>query len=101
MATRQLVRSVSPEVLQRAAEIIKLLGHPDRLKIVEVLESGEATVSEIQHKLALGQAIVSQHLAKLRGASVVSARREGVRVYYSLVEAKVPHILHCIRTCDM
>lgn len=101
MVQRQLVRSVSPAVLQRAAEIIKLLGHPDRLKIVEVLEAGESTVSEIQHKLGLGQAIVSQHLAKLRGADVVMARREGVHVYYSLTEAKVPHILHCIRTCDM
>jgi ArsR family transcriptional regulator len=101
MAPRQLVRSVSPEVLRRAAEIIKLLGHPERLKIVEVLESGEATVSEIQEQLGLAQAIVSQHLAKLRGANVVAARRDGVRVYYQLIEEKVHHILQCIRTCDM
>lgn len=101
MAPKQLVRSVSPEVLRRAAEIIKLLGHPERLKIVEVLESGEAAVSEIQDQLGLAQAIVSQHLAKLRGANVVAARRDGVRVYYQLTEAKVHHILQCIRTCDM
>jgi len=92
---------VTPEVLRRAAEIIKLLGHPERLKIVEVLEGGEATVSQIQEKVELPQAIVSQHLAKLRGADVVEARREGVRVYYHLTEAKVHHILQCIRTCDM
>jgi len=101
MASRQLVRSVSPDVLRRAAEIIKLLGHPERLKIVEVLEGGEATVSDIQEQLGLAQAIVSQHLAKLRGANVVAARRDGVRVYYQLIEAKVHHILQCIRTCDM
>ena len=101
MAPRQLVRSVTPEVLRRAAEIIKLLGHPERLKIVEVLESGEATVSDIQEQLHLAQAIVSQHLAKLRGANVVAARRDGVRVYYQLTEEKVHHILQCIRTCDM
>jgi ArsR family transcriptional regulator len=101
MPTKQLVRSVSPEILRRAAEIIKLLGHPERLKIVEVLEAGEATVSEIQGQLGLAQAIVSQHLAKLRGAGVVAARRDGVRVYYQLVEQKVPHILQCIRSCDM
>lgn len=101
MATKHLVREVSPAVLRRAAEIIKLLGHPERLKIVEVLEAGEATVSQIQEKVGLPQAIVSQHLAKLRGADVVEARREGVRVYYHLTEAKVHHILHCIRTCDM
>lgn len=101
MAPRQLVRTVTPEVLRRAAEIIKLLGHPERLKIVEVLEAGEATVSDIQEQLGLAQAIVSQHLAKLRGAHVVTARRDGVRVYYQLTEEKVHHILQCIRTCDM
>ncbi|MDH3495872.1 MAG: metalloregulator ArsR/SmtB family transcription factor [Gemmatimonadota bacterium] len=101
MARKQLVRSVTPEVLQRAAEIIKLLGHPERLKIVEVLEGGEATVSDIQDKLNLPQAIVSQHLAKMRGANVVSARREGVHVHYRVQDQKVHHILDCIRTCDM
>jgi ArsR family transcriptional regulator, virulence genes transcriptional regulator len=101
MTPKQLVRTVTPEVLRRAAEIIKLLGHPERLKIVEVLEGGEATVSEIQEKLGLAQAIVSQHLAKLRGANVVSARRDGVHVHYQLTEEKVHHILQCIRTCDM
>jgi DNA-binding transcriptional ArsR family regulator len=101
MNKKPLVRTVSPDILRRAAEIIKLLGHPDRLKIVEVLEAGEATVSDIQRQLGLGQAIVSQHLAKLRGAHVVAARREGVHVHYRLTEDKVPHILQCIRTCDM
>jgi DNA-binding transcriptional ArsR family regulator len=101
MATRQLVRSVTPEVLRRAAEIIKLLGHPERLKIVEALEAGEATVSDIQDTVRLPQAIVSQHLAKMRGANVVSARRDGVHVFYHLTEPKVHHILQCIRTCDM
>jgi DNA-binding transcriptional ArsR family regulator len=96
-----LVRSVSPEVLRRAAEIIKLLGHSERLKIVEVLEAGEATVSDIQEALGLPQAIVSQHLAKLRGVSVVAARRDGVRVFYHITEPKVHHVLQCIRTCDM
>src|SRR5512134_2079053 len=100
MAPKPLVRTVTPAVLRRAAEIIKLLGHPERLKIVEVLEGGEATVSEIQEAVRLPQAIVSQHLARLRGADVVEARRDGVRVYYRLIEEKVHHILQCIRTCD-
>ena len=101
MAAKRLVRTVNPELLRRAAEIIKLLGHPERLKIVEVLEGGEATVSDIQEQLGIAQAIASQHLAKLRGAGVVAARREGVYVFYQLTEEKVHHILRCIRTCDM
>ncbi len=101
MATQPLVRTINPDTLSRAAEIIKMLGHPERLKIVEVLERHEATVTEIQETLDLPQATVSQHLAKMRGCNIVSARRDGVHVYYRIVEPKVHHILRCIRTCDM
>jgi ArsR family transcriptional regulator len=96
-----LVRSIKPDVLARAAEVIKLMGHPERLKIVEVLERDEATVSEIQDALDLPQAIVSQHLAKMRGCNVVMARRDRNHVYYHIAEPKVYHILNCIRKCDM
>ncbi len=101
MSERQLVRSIDRETLRRAAEIIKLLGHAQRLKIVEALEEGEATVGQIQEAVGLPQAVVSQHLARLRGAGVVEHRREGVHVYYWITEPKVQHILQCIRSCDM
>ncbi|UCF40379.1 MAG: helix-turn-helix transcriptional regulator [Gemmatimonadota bacterium] len=101
MTPKQLVRGVEPKTLHRAAEIIKMLGHPDRLKIAEVLEQGETSVSDIQQVLDLPQAIVSQHLAKMRGCGIVSSRRDGNHVYYRIVEPKVGHILGCIRSCDM
>jgi len=98
---KPLLRGIDPEALSRAADTIKLLGHPERLKIVEILESGEATVSEIQEELGMPQAIVSQHLAKMRGHGIVAAERDGVHVYYSVMEPKVRHILECIRKCDV
>ncbi|HEX9728836.1 MAG TPA: metalloregulator ArsR/SmtB family transcription factor [Gemmatimonadales bacterium] len=101
MKSAPLVRSVDPEVLLRAAEIIRMLGHADRLRIVEVLETGETTVSEIQGQLGLPQAIVSQHLAKMRGPGIVASRRDGINVFYRITEPKVYHILNCIRRCDM
>ncbi len=100
MKHKPKVRSVDPRTLERAAEIIKMLGHPMRLKIVEVLEDKDATVREIQETIEAPQAIVSQQLAKLRSLNVVASRRDGVHVVYSLVEAKVPQILNCIRQCD-
>lgn len=100
--TRQnLLRGIDPELLTRAARTIRVLGHPDRLKIVEVLERGDATVTEIQEKVELRQAIVSQHLARLRAHGIVDCRRDGQHVIYSIVEPKVEHILRCIRTCDL
>lgn len=101
MPTAPLVRRAKPEILARAAEIIRMLGHPERLKIVEVLERGEATVTEIQDALALPQPTVSQHLSRMRGADIVASRRDGVHVHYRITEPKVHHILNCIRTCDM
>ena len=97
---KPLLRRIDPAVLARAADIIRLLGHPERLKIVEVLERGESNVSEIREAVGLPQAIVSQHLARLRGANVVASRRDGVHVLYRVIEPKVRHILSCIRTCD-
>jgi ArsR family transcriptional regulator, zinc-responsive transcriptional repressor len=103
MATAQklLIRSITPDHLNRAAEVIRLLGHAERLKILEVLERGEASVTDIQAALDLPQAIVSQHLAKMRGLNVVASRRDGQHVYYHIIEPKVQHVLRCIRTCDL
>ena len=101
MSDQKLIRSIDPEVLHKAADVIKVVGHPDRLRILEFLEEGEKSVGEIQEVLDLPQAIVSQHLAKMRGSSIVEARRDGVHVYYCIIEPKVKHILNCIRRCDL
>ena len=94
------VRSLNPAVLDRAANVIRILGHPDRLKIVEALESGEQSVSRIQNLLGLPQPQVSQQLARLRSSNIVCGRRDGVHVYYRITEPKVYDVLGCIRRCD-
>jgi len=100
MSEKNSVRDVHPDRLNRSAEVIRTLGHPERLKIVEVLEKGEATVTHIQDELDLPQATVSQHLAKMRGCGIVQNRRDGVNVYYRINEPKVYNILNCIRRFD-
>ena len=102
MATpKRLLRRVDSRVIARAAEIIKLLGHRERLMILEALEPGELTVTDICELCGLGQAICSQHLRRLRQLGVVVCRKEGPHKFYRIVEPKVHHILHCIRTCDI
>jgi DNA-binding transcriptional ArsR family regulator len=96
-----LIRTLDPKGLSKAADVIKVVGHQDRLRILEVLEEGETSVGEIQGTLGLPQAIVSQHLAKMRGWDIVESRREGTHVYYRIIEEKVRHILDCIRHCDL
>jgi ArsR family transcriptional regulator len=101
MTEKRLIRTIDPAGLAKAADVIKVVGHPDRLRILEFLEDGEKAVGDIQETLGLGQAIVSQHLAKMRGWDIVQSRRDGIHVYYRIIEPKVSHILDCIRHCDL
>jgi len=69
----------------REAEILKVLGHPVRLKIVAGLMSQSCNVKKIWECLGLPQATVSQHLALLKNKGIIDGRRDGVEVYYQVV----------------
>jgi ArsR family transcriptional regulator len=84
-------------MLRRAAEVIKQLGHPDRLRIVEVLGRGERSVRELCARCGLEQAICSQHLSRLRRHRIVAARRVPPRVFYRVIEPMVRAILAGLR----
>jgi DNA-binding transcriptional ArsR family regulator len=66
------------------AEILKVLGHPIRLKIVAGLCAQECNVKHIWECLGLPQATVSQHLALLKNKGVIEGKRDGVEVHYSV-----------------
>ncbi len=93
--------SIQDDVLERAANVIKCLGHPLRLRLLEALEDGELTVTELQEYSGASQAAVSQQLATMKSRGVVESRRDGTYVYYRIIEPKVQHILGSIRTCDL
>jgi ArsR family transcriptional regulator len=95
------VSGIAPDVLERAAAVIRCLGHPLRLRLLEALEAGERTVGELQEHGRASQAAVSQQLAAMKAHGIVKARREGAFVYYRIVEPKVFSILNCIRACDL
>jgi len=67
------------------AEILKVLGHPIRLKIVIGLCTRECNVKHIWECLGLPQATVSQHLALLKHKGIIEGKREGVEVHYSVI----------------
>lgn len=76
---------------KRASEFLKALAHESRLMILCILAEGEKSVSELEEILSLRQPTVSQQLARLRGDGLVSTRRDGKTIYYSLAseEARV------------
>src|SRR5512147_762625 len=85
------------------AEILKVLGHPIRLKIVAGLCSQECNVKHIWECLGLPQATVSQHLALLKNKGIIEGKREGVEVHYSVVSPlarKLIEIMEISTGCD-
>jgi DNA-binding transcriptional ArsR family regulator len=96
----RMARPIRAATLRSAAAVIKCLGHPLRLRLLEAMETGERTVSALQGFSGAGQAAVSEQLGILRGQGVVEARREGPFVHYRITEPKVRRILACIRDCE-
>jgi DNA-binding transcriptional ArsR family regulator len=82
-------------LFERQAEVCKTLASPKRLEIINCLKDGEKTVSELVDMLGVPKANVSQHLAVMRHKGVLKARRDGVNIYYSLVNQKV------VRACAL
>jgi ArsR family transcriptional regulator len=75
------------------AEILKVLGHPIRLKIVAGLCTRECNVKHIWECLGLPQATVSQHLALLKHKGIIEGKREGVEVHYSVINPLAKKII--------
>jgi DNA-binding transcriptional ArsR family regulator len=87
-----------PSDLQRfKAEFFKALAHPVRIKLLEELRHGERSVQELQAALKLDQSTVSQQLAILRARQVVSGRKQGTTVRYTVGDARVGSLLDVAR----
>ena len=91
------VARIEQERIERAAEVLKTVAHPLRLRIVELLESGEKSVTELKELLGVTQPLTSQHLSQMRMRGVLGSRREGAQVYYAIANPDVVKVIHCIR----
>lgn len=81
------------DAYDRQAELLKALGHPVRLQILDILRDGEQCVCHIEAVLGLRQAYISQQLMTLRKAGLVADRKDGLRVYYRITDHSVFRVL--------
>ncbi len=91
------VKPIDDEKLRMAAETLKAVAHPVRLRIIEILEKGEKSVTQICAKLGTKQSLTSQQLNRMKDKGVLNSRREGNLVYYSIANPRVVKVIHCIR----
>ena len=76
--------------------LLKAMGHDGRLTILCHLRAGPKSVTELENLLSARQAIVSQQLARLRLEGLVSARREGQAIFYSLLDPRVTELIEVL-----
>ncbi len=85
-------------ILEQAAETLKAVAHPVRLRIVDLLgRHGEMNVSELVEALDAKPAITSQQLGLMKDRGIAVCRREGNKVYYRLANPNLMRVLDCIR----
>lgn len=81
---------------EQAAELMKALSHPQRLRVMCLLIDGERTVGEINAEVDLSQSALSQHLAVLREGGLVRTRREAQSVYYAVAPGPVQRVIQAL-----
>lgn len=89
---------MSQPIYQLKAEFFKTLGHPARIRILELLADSDLSVGELLPELGLEASHLSQQLAVLRRAGVVVARKQGSHVIYSLRSPDLVRLLDLART---
>ena len=84
-----LTHPIPDELAELIARRFRLLAEPMRIRLLDDLRDGEATVGELAEALATSQQNVSKHLGVLAQAGMLGRRKEGNRVYYRIVDESV------------
>ncbi len=87
----------SDPVYVAKAQLFRVLGHPVRIRVLELLSDGERTVGDLQAELKLDSSGTSQHLAALRQQGVLESRRAGTSTYYRIRDPRVSQLLAVAR----
>ena len=84
------------EVLERAAECLRTIAHPCRLRIIEILLKEERSVGELAEACEIPSNMASEHLRLLKDRGLLQSRREGRKIYYWVAEPALEMIMNCV-----
>lgn len=86
----------NPAAFAEAAECLKTLAHPVRLRMVQLLLSGKYTVGELAADCEVPDNVASEHLRLMQRCGFFTSQREGRRVYYQVAESHLENLMNCI-----
>jgi DNA-binding transcriptional ArsR family regulator len=87
----------TPPIYRLKADFFRMLGHPARVRILELLRDGEQSVGALQAELGLDSSGTSQHLTAMRRMGLLESRREGTSVYYRVADPRMFQLLETAR----
>jgi ArsR family transcriptional regulator, zinc-responsive transcriptional repressor len=92
--SRQKLTSLN--AMGQAADCLRVLAHPHRLRMIQMLLSGDFTVGELAEACELPTAMASEHLRLMQRCGFLSSEKEGRKVFYRVIEPHLQSILKCI-----
>lgn len=95
--TQQTDELLDLEVLGHAADCLRTLAHPHRLRIVQMLLASDYTVGELAEACGIASHVASTHLRLMQRCGFLSQQRDGRRVYYQINEPCLHDIMACIK----
>ena len=84
------------EALEQAAECLKTLAHPHRLRIVQMLLRGRYTVGELAEACGIPSHMASEHLRLMQRSGFLTSEKDGRKAYYRIAEPHLANILACV-----
>lgn len=96
---QNVTQLMSEETLHDAAEFLRVLGHPTRLRSVEMLLSGRYCVSELAEACGVPQNVASEHLRLMQHCGLLRSEKKGRQTFYRVADPKLGSFLECIRSC--
>lgn len=94
--TASRLRLTDLEALGQAAECLRILAHPHRLRMIQMLLQGDYTVSELAEACELPSAMASEHLRLMQRCGFLSSEKDGRRVFYRVIEPHLKNIMECV-----
>lgn len=85
------------DALEQAAECLKTIAHPVRLRMIQLLLTGEHTVGELAELCEVRDHIASEHLSRMGDRGLLSKTREGRKVYYRVAEPHLAQVMYCVQ----
>ena len=96
LSTSQTPELLSIDALTQAAECLKTLAHPHRLRIVQMLLRGRYTVGELAEACGIPSNMASEHLRLMQHCGLLKNEKEGRRSYYKIAEPHLANIMECV-----